>query len=722
MSTSPSCYFFVEGGAISQSSGQAFGPVEGEVETKFRITSKFSIGSPAKAISICKGVVLIQPQTGSNTLVNLILRPYKQPYPGLNIKYFIYRGLRRDDFFVNGADDPVIPKVANTTSDLVDKINDDFDSFYSEPLFDTNGNAIPKPTLLGKHIGYDTKTDESTLISDFFFKESVISTNGGTTEENDAFELPLIDGGKSLGFFETGECCLDVVLDYGDYKHDFDNGDFAFDLAYARSAEPIIEPSGTDYEIKLQKEQVNQFVDIAAFYGLYSNEGTVTEYNSGNFLQRQGVVIYNKITSVFATRNNWYIYIQSDRGRSYDFYGNYAIAEGNPNNIKTGIDENSINESVFGTYGWPLLIDNQQQVVTDGLNRFYIQLVTDNNNNASLYGQLCIVENAQENNFCNADNLELPPDDDGHYQNLTRVLALNIKAADDGNNISALSMLVYRGITYKYLAGQIEDANNQLIDFYSQPNFFDDVFDLIKSRPIIKQSNSSKYNKMISERVCVINYYYNKNHQGVAAVRTLVVNDAIETSDNANPELERVTYIAEPVSIMTTVTSLNVNLSNDTQTSIPGVNNIEPSQTYTLPEPYYFDILRFSDGTTPIVGLLLKTNDDSEPTKIILGISKSENESLKLLIVNGMTNPRLFLLDLFDEEEQLISPEDITYQKYIMGVVVEDNEVLKLLMPADDITVYSLDRKYHFSESYSRDMKVVKANNTTSTINQTDNG
>lgn len=123
-------HFFMESeGFPTQTGAQSFGSVS---EGKFRLTSAFSLTDAKKAFAICKGVVLLQPQAGAGNenKVNLILRPYKQPFPGLNVKYFIYRGLRKSDFFTTDSA-PKIIDTTPTTSDLITKINDDFDAFNS---------------------------------------------------------------------------------------------------------------------------------------------------------------------------------------------------------------------------------------------------------------------------------------------------------------------------------------------------------------------------------------------------------------------------------------------------------------------------------------------------------------------------------------------------------------------------------------------------------------
>ena len=73
-------------------------------------------------------MVLVQPQTNDASKVNLILRPYIQPINGLNIKYFIYRGLNLSDFFSSGK---VIPS-GSTTSDLINNLNTGFAAYYNK--------------------------------------------------------------------------------------------------------------------------------------------------------------------------------------------------------------------------------------------------------------------------------------------------------------------------------------------------------------------------------------------------------------------------------------------------------------------------------------------------------------------------------------------------------------------------------------------------------------
>lgn len=706
-------HFFIEsGGFPQQQPAQGFGP---KSETVFNLTSRFNLDAPKKAFAICKGVVLVQPQTGNDDKINLILRPYKQPFPGLNIKYFVYRGLKRSDFFTDDDNEPLIISNDGSVSDLIDNININFKAFY-------DGNAsIERPPFKAEFIGYKEPATDldpndlalllSTPLSDFFFKESKFETKNNTEEEQHPFELPLIDSGETLGSFAEGICGIDVVLNYGDYKHDFDNSEFAFNLEYARKPFAEIAANGsTDFAKKLQREQSTQFIDIAAYYGLHTADGTVTVDASGTKTKKTGNAIYSDVINNFATKNNWYVYIQSDRTRSYDFYGNYKIAEGSEN-LKTGLLENSVTKEVpmtavtYGNSGWPVLVNTQEQANTVTTNNLYLQFPTDNNNNTAFYGQIANVANAQKDTFINADGLKLPPDEEGNYTNFTSSIQLTTPAVA-GKNIASLSILLYQGKVNMYTDQVIPDEEGNPIITYRQAIFFDNVFNLINASPLLNLEGDKSYSRMTSEKLNLINEFYDKKQQGISIVQTLTVNDTIETGIEETPPLERVTYITEAVDVMNNAVSATGSTASTTYTSPSAGGAVGNSKTYQLPNPYYYSLKLFTDSTETVTGLELKTLDGSTPNKIILGLTKAENDTIKALITDETKNPRLFLMDLFEDGNELLSPENIKYQKYKVAIVAEDTEgVNKWIEPTEnDVFVYSLDRKYHFSKGYSKYM------------------
>jgi hypothetical protein len=629
------------------------------------------------------------------------------------VKYFVYRGLKKSDFFTGN----LIKTADSSTSDFINKINDDFNSFYTPPPTNQAGVAMQVPPFSAKFIGFDetaTAPPANTLLSSFFFKESEFVAAGAVFNEEDAFELPMIAAGKSLGTFAAGDCGIDVVLNYGDYQHELDNGDFVFDLTYARKAKATIELLATDTDIqkKLKREQITQFIDIAAFYGLFIKEGLVNATTaSGDVQVKKGNAIYSDLLNSFFTKNNWYLYIQSDRSRSYNFYENYKIAATNTKNLKIGTvaptATTPLVDAFYNTNDWPLIINNVTQTANAaGSNKLYLQLVTDNNVNTVLYGQLGTIEASQKENFCNADFLRQLPDATGNYSNLTNVIALNTPAFTDGKTMAGLTLLLYQGATYSFLAGTAVNENNETVNVYAKPNFFDDVFGLIKAKPLLQLNADSSFAKMTDQKLSLINHYYDRKQQGISAVQTLTVNDVIETGAAAPTTLDRVTYITETINIMANAVSPTGSTTTDTKTTATAGGTVQKSKIYSLPEPYYYNLKLFTDSTQTITGLELKTYNGTTPTKIILGITKTENELLKTLITTTMKNPRLFLIDLFDDGNELLSPENIKYQKYKLALVAENAMgTLELFKPATDILVYSLDRKYHFSKGYSEFVK-----------------
>lgn len=712
-------HFFVESGGFTQSQQQAFGP---QSSTEFNLTSKFSLGSPKMAYAICKGVVLVQPQTGNTDKVNLILRPYKQPFPGLNIKYFVYRGLQRSDFFT-AESKPKIISGTPQSSDFIIKINADFDAFHDNRK-DAQNNPIQKPDFVSKYIGYNEDVTDLTIqLSSFFFKESEFVAADTTFDEKDDFELPMIDMGKSLGKFAQGECGIDVVLNYGDYKHNFDNHEFNFNLEYARKDFASISVSGdTPFKQKLKREQSTQFIDIAAFYGLFVSQDSVDVVSAGTKTTKKGADIFNSIINNFFTKNNWYVYIQSDCTRSYDFYGNYKIGEGTEN-LKKGLLADSetgivpMTAVTYGTESWPVLIDKQTHNNAETSNNLYLQFPTDNNNNSAFYGKIANVANAQKDTFINADGLRLPPDEEGNYSDFTAAIQLTTPAVS-GANIASLSLLIYQGKINTYQVKEVLDEDGNTVIVNGVANFFDDVFNLIKAEPLLQLNSDQSYSRMTSEKLNLINEFYDKKQQGISIVQTLTVNDIIETGIEETPTVARVTYLTEAVDVMSNAVSATGSTTSDTKTTASASGAVGKSKTYQLPDPYYYSLKMFTDSTETITGLELKTLDGSTPAKIILGLTKTENDAIKALITDDTKNPRLFLIDLFEDEDEFISPEDIKYRKYKVAVVAEDADGKnKLEEPDDPVFVYSLDQRYHFSKGYSEYMPDLDINTPYFTIN-----
>lgn len=687
----PRSFFFTDPAAISQSAEQIFGPLS---EDQFRITAKFSVANPAPAFAVCTGTVLVQPQTTDGSRVNLVLRPFKQPVQGLNIRYFVYRGLQLSDFFSNGNVSPV----GSTSSDLIARINADFDSYYSHL---NPGTAVPE--FKATFIGYDPeKQVDSTLLSDLFFKRSTLTGSGSNNDEAVPFELPLITAGASLGNFKPGECGFEVVLAYGDYSLPEPNNEFRFDLAYARASEKIIDLSAiaNTFKKKQTREQIFQFLDPAAYFGFHSNiGGEVTVSSDGVKVKKTGQAVYNEVIQNFRTKNNLYLYIRSDRSRSYNFYENYGISDTDDHSMLWGYTETGLTPGIYGNRAWPLLIDNSAQAHNNSINRIYLQLVTDNNNNAMLYGQAAQIENAQGNNFCGAEQLRQSDNSGNPTGNITQsVILMNPNVGPDGAklNIATFNILLYQGVLYDY---QQDERNNSP----SQPSPLDDLFELINASLLFKTTDDRQYSVITNQKIRLVNHYDSntQTQYGISAVQTVIVDDL--AANTTTPALGRVTYMTDTVEVLNNAVSITGSLTADTQSSPALSGSVSGKQSYQLPAPFYYALSPFTDNGQLINGLLIKTTDGSVPGKMILGLTRAENDLLKTLVSDsGLAKAQLILTDVLGNDDQFVSMENIRYKKYLAGISGETSSgELKAVPGAEPLSIYSLDKKCFFSADFA---------------------
>ena len=259
------------------------------------------------------------------------------------VKYFIYRGLRKSDF-INAADDKKIVAKGPSNSELIKRL--------WEIHEDQN---TPGADFLSKAIGFDPANQQTNeLLDSYFFKK------------DPAFQLPFVAKGKTPGavFHHAGnhEFGFEIVLEEGTFKAD---------LAYVRKASHIVDvstlPSGTDAEkfsLKLKREEILNFMDPAAFYGLHLDNSGKVEYRKANNSKgsRTGNAIYTNIIAKFHTKNKLYLDIRNENGDSYNFYGNYKGANTDPNhgkdlNIGTQFTNNNTNNLAatnYGTNSWPV--------------------------------------------------------------------------------------------------------------------------------------------------------------------------------------------------------------------------------------------------------------------------------------------------------------------------------------------------------------------------------
>ncbi|WP_294226878.1 hypothetical protein [uncultured Chryseobacterium sp.] len=684
----PESFFYLEKGkTFNQGTAEKFG----SNGTVFRTTSKISSYN-GRVYTICQGQVFLQPCGTDTTKVNVILKPFSQPIKGLAIKYIVYRGLKKSDFF-SGSND-VINGLGSTG--FVDVIRKEFTALY-------NMLGITEPTFTAQFIGFPGSSNPqpaSTLIDDYFLKVSKTQTTGTTTTEAEpakAFELPMIPGGTHLGTV-NGSVGIDIVLNEGDYTIANDPNPFQLNLDFARHPDHVLnQASGAnDFQKKLIRETATQFLDVAAFYGLHT-QGKGKIHLSDHSVLQTVEQIAAQIAS-FASAQTTYLYIQGSRQRSYNFYGNHSL-QGSTNNMKIGTAANNLSLQQF-EQGWPVKELNAQPSLV-------IQLTTDNNDAAAMYVKQGVLHTDTDNEdyFIRGKNL-LQEAGTGIDTNFTKPITFSLSRTSGNTTVASFVQLIYEGIIGFEI--NIPDAapNNpgELVSIILKD--VDDIFGLINTQPNIKAKTDSEKYYIIDQNLLLINFENKKGGQDIATVTTKKVADNI--LKNNDETLPRITY-------ETLLNNIRQNTGSFFQSRTAYLDNTNSGtlsfdkkrNNFYQPElPYYLqkEIFTDTDGVT-IIGLSLRSKDGSMASKKILGITEEQNNIFSALINSyHLNNPKFFFKnELKDEDAYYTSAENILYKRYSLGVIGENqNGKLSLVEPAAKIYISTIDNIMYTTEEYAK--------------------
>ncbi|HEV3457042.1 MAG TPA: peptidoglycan recognition family protein, partial [Thermoanaerobaculia bacterium] len=294
----PESHFFADHGSLTQTDAIAYGPVTDDKENKYRVTGLVKATADVNAYAAVSGIVMIQrvadennPGTYLPNVVNLVLKPYKQPIKGFTrVKYFIYRNLRLDAFLkgTSAADEAL---VRNKTSG----------SSFIQNLWTIhtaqNGTAPFQSTVLG----FDPANQLGTAGIDKLFHR-----------QNANEQLPFAARGDQIGTFYTNSGAdafgIEILLE-GDFEPDYD---------YVRtSTETVIDVSGAaaGTDSQLQRARILNYLDPAAFYGMHMAPAGWLEVQSGSAKKKlKGVAVYNDVVQQFATHNTLYIDVRNENG------------------------------------------------------------------------------------------------------------------------------------------------------------------------------------------------------------------------------------------------------------------------------------------------------------------------------------------------------------------------------------------------------------------------
>lgn len=682
-------FFFLEDGVFApQTAAQSFGIID---ENQFRTTSIVSVTNK-KVISICKGQIFIQPMTGDDTKVNLILKPYIQPIKGISIKYFIYRGISKSNFINPDGE------VKLTGNGLITHIRNEFNSFYSNN----------PPTFYPKYIGYpdaESTQADADLIDSYFYKisQSYDGDAENLVDPTKNFEFPIIPAGTHLAT-ETGSIGLDIVLNYGDYYIANDQNSFKFDLAFARAPFNIINVSGNDYQSKLKRETITQFLDPAAYYGLHANEGG----KIFKFGQAQPLVTPQDVATLidkFVTKNTIYIYIQSNRQRSYNFYNKYIVSDTNANNLKIGLSETNLVETTFETNNWPVKVFSTPPAVSSDKQTIALQFTTDKNPNVSLFGDIANIGSVNQENFVEAKDLIPVPVEGVPETPFTKTVLLHSPIANN-HNIASFIQLIYIGKNIILSRPGIDDgdpATPPPDDILFTTKYIDDVFDLIDATSFLQ---ADKIYHVHSYKPLLYNQgELDQNRKRVIAF-TQRTQNTIAVSDTEN--LTLFTYLAIVENEQSSHSNFSATSSSDKTATGYSQQNLSEFHTLpNLPGNEYIEVKPFTDNGETVNGIVLKTIDGSLPTSLVLGIKEAEQQIiLDLINTNNLKNPKIYFRNFLESENDFFkSIENIEYKKYVLTIIAENSigEVTYYNL-SEDIVIYNLDGFVFTSFSYNENI------------------
>lgn len=324
----------------------AYGPVSGEENSKYRVTAIFKNSTPVKAYAIVNSDVIVIPV--SSDLVNLILRPTEDVvFDGIpKVKYFIYRGILLSDFF---SGDSIIPEDASTNNAIINdvhKTNHNLSNTEASDKFKTIFDLLP-------NLSADTVLDHLFAREDYYF--------------------PYVNAGDFIGNF-TGESTsfgFEILLE--------ENG-FNPTLNLAKLPENIIDiGSMSGAQKETEKLEILNYIDPAAYFGLFTHQGFGVKDNAGK--EDNGSEVYTEFASKFKNKNRVYIDIRNKYGLPIDIdYSTNNISEIKitvNNTSALSITAKSYRYYAYGnnqtTDNWPIYIIDEgfQNVNTDYIYRYY---------------------------------------------------------------------------------------------------------------------------------------------------------------------------------------------------------------------------------------------------------------------------------------------------------------------------------------------------------------
>jgi len=706
-SPAPESFFFADlNNFPSQDIGDGFGPVNGFETSKFRITSKFNITTSKKAFATTNGRLFFAPHGNSNDKVNVFLKPSTPINVGVNIKYFVYRGIKIDSLFETYADGiKVIQRDDPKATIFLKRI-------WEEYLKQNSINYSNSTVFKAEELGYSTDSSLFGEITEKFFK-------------NNIFNLPLIKQGEEFGSFED-TIGFEIVVDFGDYEQEKHESGFELDFSYVNAIECILNLQGnnplfvagnkqTSISPKLFKENIYHFIDPAAFYGAHiSHEGAMPHgkiFSNVIFdvdkSSRYQSSVYNRFVNKFSTANNIYLYILAKRGRSYNFYNETPLTAYTgaiipaPNvTFPSETPPNYPPPEDYQTCEWPIKIIN-------------------NSNGSNFYNPNYISSLIRKN----SDGSDSP-----HKSKKVVHFFLDYFQTSIQGNLSSFFLINSLNIKRFYRVDAFEEDPNKLRIVLESPlSFYDNAIQ-------ISNFIYAAYNRSVDYQ-----HYYNN------LIGPIDVTGIFEQEDFSSAEgtrLQWLTYkkpkiyhiansdlIAE-MKVIFEGEGDDTNLSTDSRTRlyiIYPIDSNDPNYIKRTPFTSGCDIVTKKNSFTSLV-YDNKLNKQKSDIRIWKGSVKDDDQLINVLAVRNLIYDsdnisnfiQLGLTEIEYNRLAIDAPDELrfnvffhltevdidsidNYQKYQLGITYDDSEgnLVTYTNTSEPVFVYSIDGKFFSTNNYA---------------------
>ena len=345
-----------------QAKGRAFGPVFGHEDTQYRVTSMHTAKADPNAYAVCDGWIFAQ-EIDAN-YISIVLKPfYSNNSYTSQIKYFIYKGIKKSSLIENGF---VIESIGTNkkTQSLLEYLNTSYNNYYKVRYGINSGskNKITESTIGIGLIHKDNEIKETTTLDSIFQRSDI--------------HFFRVKSGLVLGNFDKNNIGFEVVVN--------DIGE-SINLSDIRDIETIIEhnPSENDNDIeaRTKKEKILNYIDPCCFYSEFyalsedlsyeqvKQLKTVVVASYNNLVQTSHLMTNNDLYAVlqkYATSDIVYLDIRNQYRHSLNYYKNYCQENEEYATIKIGLDGDVFQSMQYkDSFGWPIMRLNVSSFVRE---------------------------------------------------------------------------------------------------------------------------------------------------------------------------------------------------------------------------------------------------------------------------------------------------------------------------------------------------------------------